>query len=388
MTHSESPEPIALTPNATQGPPVPLQVTCPFFPPFDEFVERLRAIWDSGQLTNHGPLVKAFEQRVADLLGCSPTLAVANGDAGLRIAIRALGLSGSFVTTPFSYVSTVSSGLWLGLEPIFADIDPVHWTIDPAAVEAAIRPDTTAIVATHVFGNPCDVDALQEIADRRGLKLIFDAAHAFGVTFEGRSLLDCGDVSMVSLHATKLVHSGEGGILVARQPEIRAAMEWRRRFGHDGPLAYHGVGINSKMSELHAAMGLCVLDHWGEILAKRKVLWDYYARQISERAPDLELLSIRPNTDYNHSYFPVRFADEKRLLAAVTRLNAHHIFPRRYFHPSLNRIPQLGEYPVMSISESLADTILCLPLAHSMETVDCERVVDSLVASFDVTPAA
>ena len=249
----------------------PIQVTEPFLPPLEEYVEYLKGIWGRNQLTNQGPLVQELEHKIQVYHQIDmPVHCVTNGGLGLQIILKALGVNGEVITTPFSYVATASCPLWEGCSVKFADIEPDHLTIDPAAVEAAIGPDTEAIVATHVFGNPCDCEALEAIASKHGLALIFDAAHAFGVRYKGKSILEYGDASMVSLHATKLLHAVEGGFVVAKDPLVAEKIEWMRRFGHKGPEEFYGVGINAKMSELHAAMGLCNLRHLEAILKKRQ----------------------------------------------------------------------------------------------------------------------
>ena len=226
-----------------------INVTEPFLPPFEEYVEYLKGIWERNWLTNQGPLVQEFEQKLQAYHQLSmPVHCVANGSLGLQIALKALGVKGEVVTTPFSYVATTACPLWEGCTVKFVDIEPDTLTIDPKAVEAAITPKTEAILATHVFGNPCDVEALDAIAAKHGIAMIYDAAHAFGVTYNGKSLLEYGDASMVSLHATKLFHAVEGGFIVAKDPVVSEKMEWMRRFGHKGQEEFHGVGINAKMS--------------------------------------------------------------------------------------------------------------------------------------------
>jgi dTDP-4-amino-4,6-dideoxygalactose transaminase len=362
-----------------------INVTEPFLPPFEEYVEYLKGIWERNWLTNQGPLVKEFEQKLQAYHRITmPVHCVTNGALGLQIALKALGVNGEVITTPFSYVATTSCPLWEGCTVKFADIEPDMLTIDPKAVEAAITPQTEAILATHVFGNPCDVEALDAIGAKHGLAVIYDAAHAFGVRYKGKSILEYGDASMVSLHATKLMHSVEGGFTVAKDPAVSEKMEWMRRFGHQGQEAFHGVGTNAKMSEFHAAMGLCNLNHIDEILAKRKMICEAYDQalfsdQSSSIRPPLSSIVYREGASLNFAYYPVLFESERELLDAVARLELKGIFPRRYFYPALNQVDELGLVDCgESISLDVADRILCLPLADRMEKKDLSIIIEAL----------
>ncbi len=356
----------------------PLYVTQSYLPPFEEFVTQMQRIWQSGQLTNNGPLVVEYENQLKQRLGVKHVLAVDNGDAGLRVAYRAMNLSGSVITTPFSYVSTTSSLIWSGLTPIFADIERETLTIDPDRVADAITEDTTAILATHVFGNPCDVNRLQEVADEHGLWLIYDAAHAFGVTYNDSPILSFGDVSMISLHATKIVHSGEGGLLATNDDELASQIEWRRRFGHRSDESFSGVGINAKMSELHAGLGLCVLQQYDTIVKLRRKAAAAYDAAIDNLELPLSRPTIRPQTIYNSAYYPLLLESESALVRVVGYLNQQQIFPRRYFYPSLNTVKTLGDFPVMPNSESVSARVLCLPLSASTTNQQVERVVNAI----------
>ena len=355
-----------------------INVTEPFLPPFEEYVEYLKGIWARNWLTNQGPLVKEFEQKLQDYHQLSmPVHCVANGSLGLQIALKALGVTGEIITTPFSYVATTACPLWEGCTVKFADIEPDTLTIDPRAVEAAITPQTEAILATHVFGNPCDVEALELIAEKHGIALIYDAAHAFGVTYKGKSILEYGDASMVSMHATKLMHSVEGGFIVSKDPVVSEKMEWMRRFGHKGQEEYHGVGINAKMSEFHAAMGLCCLNHVNEILEKRQAICAAYdvallGDSASAIRHSLSTIHYREEASRNYSYYPVIFESEVELLSAVARLEANEIFPRRYFYPSLDHVKFTCGSAGLLVSEDHSRRILCLPLSSSMNSSSLE----------------
>lgn len=337
----------------------------------------LEGIWERNFLTNQGPLVGDFEKKIQDYHQLSTSVhCLANGSLGLQIALKALGVKGEVITTPYSYVATTSSSLWEGCTVKFADIEPNYLTINPQAVEAAISSKTEAILATHLFGNPCDVELLESIATKYGLALIYDAAHAFGVTFKGKSILEYGDASMVSLHATKLVHSVEGGFVVAKDPVASGRVEWMRRFGHDGYEAYHGVGINAKMSELHAAIGLCVLNHFESILDRRRLLSEAYDVGLPEW---ISPVRTRSEASANYSYYPVLFQSETALLHAVRELGDSNIHARRYFYPLLHRVKEF-QLPAFEcpVAESMASRLLCLPM---MTTDDVERLSNSVLVN-------
>ena len=317
--------------------------------------------------------MRELEQKLQDYHQLAmPVHCVANGSLGLQIALKALGVKGEVITTPFSYVATTACPLWEGCTVKFADIEPDTLTIDPKAVEAAITSKTEAILATHVFGNPCDCEALEAIAKKHALALIFDAAHAFGVTYKGKSILEYGDASMVSLHATKLFHAVEGGFIVAKDPAVSEKMEWMRRFGHRGAEEFHGVGTNAKLSEFHAAMGLCNLNHIDEILIKRKAICEAYdVALLNHSSPagsaSLTTIHYREEASRNYSYYPVILESETELLSVSDRLEAVGVYPRRYFYPSLNRVQFTPESAELPISEDFSSRILCLPLSSSMD---------------------
>lgn len=362
-----------------------INVTEPFLPPLEEYVEYLKGIWDRNWLTNQGPLVSELEHKLQSYHRIQmPVHCVANGSLGLQIALKALGVKGEVVTTPFSYVATTSCPLWEGCTVKFAEIEAETLTIDPDAVETAITPQTEAILATHVFGNPCDVEALEAISDKYGVALIFDAAHAFGVTYKGKSILEYGDASMVSLHATKLFHTVEGGFVVAKDPAVAERMEWMRRFGHKGQEEFHGVGLNAKMSELHAAMGLCNLNHIDEILKERKVICETYDSVLfsdqSSNHAQLSCVVFRKDASRNYSYFPILFDTEAQLLKAEAALNAKKIYPRRYFYPSVNHLDAIVDYAPMPISEDAARRILCLPLYWTLSEEHLGTIVSVITS--------
>lgn len=348
-----------------------IPVTKPFLPPAEDYLTYLRGVWERNWLTNNGPLVNELELRLKEHLEVDHLLLLANGTVALQIAIRALDLHGEIITTPFSYVATTSSIMWEGCTPVMADIDPETLNIDPEQIEAKITPKTSAILATHVFGNPCDVAAIEEIAVRRGLRVIYDAAHAFGTRFGERSLLSYGDISTCSFHATKLFHTVEGGAVVAQDAEVLKALAELRNFGHVNATEFGRIGINGKNSELHAAMGLCNVPYIPEILSRRQMLYMRYKEQL--QGTSLQFQKITAGATYNHSYFPIIFESESEMLRVTATLNLHNIYPRRYFFPSLSNLPYV-EAQESPISESIACRILCLPLFHTLSEEEVDMI--------------
>lgn len=354
-----------------------IPVTKSYLPPIEDYIEHLRKIWDSNQLTNNGPLVQELEQKLKTYLGVKHLFFVSNGTIALQIAIKALDLKGEIITTPFSYVATTSSIVWEGCQPVFVDIDPKTLCIDPDMIEAAITPTTTGILATHVYGIPCAVEKIQQIAQKHGLKVIYDAAHTFGVKYQGRSLVSYGDISTLSFHATKLFHTVEGGAIITDDDGLAHRIGYMRNFGHNGPEGFWGVGINGKNSEFHAAMGLCNLPHIEEIIAARKQVSGWYDDLLL--ASDLTRPVLPDGTEYNFAYYPVLFPSEESLLQARDRLNELQIFPRRYFFPSLNQVPYLPAWQ-SPVSENISRKILCLPLYTDLSLSEVEQITSIISA--------
>lgn len=354
-----------------------INVTQPFLPKLEEYSNLIQGIWERKWLTNNGPLVNELELNLKEYLAVKHLLYLSNGTIALQIAIKALELKGEIITTPFSYVATTSSIVWEGCQPIYVDIHPATFNIDPAKIERAVTGRTCAILATHVFGNPCEVEEIQAIADRHQLRVIYDAAHAFGTLHDGRSLFDYGDIATTSFHATKLFHTIEGGAVFTRQRSLLEKMAWLRNFGHHGPEEFKEVGINGKNSEFHAAMGIVNLRHISEILAKRKELSLIYDQRLEGLNVTRQCISSR--CTYNYSYYPIVFESEARLLKTLTELNANRIFPRRYFWPSLNTISYTRGRQQMPISEDISSRILCLPLYHTMTEAEVHLVARLLL---------
>lgn len=349
-----------------------IPVTKTFLPPQEQYQAILKEAWDTGWLTNRGVLVRRLEQELKHYLGVPNIIAMTNGTLPLQIAIKALGLKGEIITTPFSYVATTSSIVWEGCTPVYVDIHPDYLTIDETKIEAAITSKTSAILATHVFGNPCAVEEIDRIAKKYNLKVIYDAAHCFGVTYKGKSIFEYGDVSTCSFHATKLFHTGEGGAIFANSVELLEKLFYHHNFGHDGTLKFHGLGINAKMSEPQAAMGLTVLPYMENVIKERKIAVDYYNQHLKFSA--LKMLKLREQDTWNFSYYPVIFESELQLLKVEQHLNEQKIYPRRYFFPSLNTI-KYSNNQSMPISETIASQVMCLPLYYGLNASDQELVV-------------
>jgi dTDP-4-amino-4,6-dideoxygalactose transaminase len=355
-----------------------INVTKPNLPPFEKYAEYLKGIWDRNWLTNNGPLVNELELKLKDYLGLNHLLYLNNGTIAIQIALKALGLTkGEVITTPFSYVATTSSIVWEGLTPVFVDIDGNTLNIDPKKIEAAITDQTVGILATHVYGNPCDIDAIEKIAKKHNLKVIYDAAHCFGTLYKGNSVFGYGDVSTASFHATKLFHTVEGGAVITQSPEVLKAMSQMRNFGHNGPEAFDCVGINGKNSEIHAAMGLCNLEIIDDIIRSRKkttAVYDESLKGLRVRRP-----VVSRDTDYNCSYYAVVFESEEQLLRSVAELNKNYIFPRRYFYPSLNTIGYLNNTQQMPVSEDISKRVLSLPVHYNMSEEDIHMICRMLL---------
>ena len=360
----------------------PIAVTRPTLPPFEEFVGLLRGVWSRNHLTNAGPLVLELERQLAEYLGVKHCLFVSNGTIALQLAFRAVELQGEVITTPFSYVATTSSLAWEGCTPVFADVEPETLTLSAVRAEEAVTARTTALVATHVYGNPCDVAGLAAVARRHKLRVIYDAAHCFGAKYDGRALSAYGDVATLSFHATKLFHTVEGGAVVTDDDEIAHRVSYLRNFGHDGPEAFQGIGINGKNSELHAAMGLCLLPRVPDIIAERRAISASYDALLLTR-PEITRPRIRSGTAYNYAYYPILLPDGETVAAVKSHLEADGVLARRYFYPSLSgALPYVtpGNVPV---ARDAAERVLCLPLFTGMSSSQVERVAQSISRSLD-----
>lgn len=347
----------------------------PFLPPKSEFDEYVSGIWNRNWLTNHGPLVKRFEAEVAQCLGVDRMLFVNNGTSALQIAIKALNLGGEIITTPYSYVATTSSIVWQNCKPVFVDIDKDSFNIDPSKIEEAITAQTSAILATHVYGNPCDVEAIQRVARKHSLKVIFDAAHCFGVKYNGKSIFEYGDISTTSFHATKIFHTVEGGGLFTSDDSLFTKMKHMMNFGHDGPYRFKEVGINGKNSEFHAAMGLCNLKYVDKCLQKRRELTEYYDQKMND--VPVTRPAIRNDTVYNYAYYPVVFESQRIRVNVAQHLSNHSIETRSYFRPSLETLNYVASADV-PISNSVSGRVLCLPFFYDLTCGQIDKVVETI----------
>lgn len=347
-----------------------IPVTKPFLPPQEEYNKHLEGIWKRNWLTNMGPLASDLEMRLKNHLDVKHLLFVTNGTVALQMAIKALDLKGEIITTPFSFVATTSSIVWEGCKPVFVDINKDSLNIDPFKIEQAITKNTSAILATHVYGNPCDVLSIQKIAKKHNLKVIYDGAHAFGVKVNGKSIFDYGDLAVCSLHATKLYHSIEGGLIITKDSALLKKIAYMRNFGFDGPDAFAELGLNGKNSEFHAAMGLVNLDFIHKIHDNRKKIVERYDEKLKNFKGVKQLWHL--NGIQNYAYYPLVLETEELLHKCIEGLKLNEIFVRRYFYPSLSKVLPYTESVEMPITEDIAKRVMCLPLFHdlTLEEVD------------------
>jgi dTDP-4-amino-4,6-dideoxygalactose transaminase len=352
----------------------PIFVTQPSLAPLNEVTALLEGVWDRGILTHNGPLVQRFEKEICEKLGLQNFLTVTNGTIAIQMAIKALEIKGEIITTPFTWVATLSAIQWEGCIPVFCDIDPDTLNMDPAKIEAAITDETVAIMPVHVFGNPCDVEAIEAIAKKHELKVIYDAAHAIGSSYKGKSLLEFGDVSATSLHATKLLNTAEGGGCIATDNEVHEKIKRIRFFGHNDAKEIVEEGFNGKITEVHAALGIANLKYYDEVLQDRKAKYIFY----KEALKDLEgvRFQIMKIGEVNYSYFPIIFEEEAQLLKVEKALNEAKIVPRRYFYPAVNTLEAIVKYVEMPIAEDIAKRILCLPLYWNLDMEDVKRIIE------------
>ena len=348
-----------------------IPVTKSFLPKLEDYITFVKEAFDKEWLTNRGALALNLEARIIEYLEAPPMFLTNNGTIPLQIALKSLGLNGQVITTPFTYVATTSAIVWENCTPVFVDIHPDYLTIDESKIEDAITDETTCILATHVFGNPCNISEIDRIAQKYGLNVIYDAAHCFGVKYCGKSIFSYGDVSTCSFHATKIFHTGEGGAVFCEEKDLFRKLYSSHNFGHDGPYSFNGVGINGKISELQAAMGLSVLPYIEFIISERKYLVGIYDMLLD--FTKLRKMTLRASTLWNYSYYPIIFNSEELLLNTELALNELDIYPRRYFYPSLNKLSYVKESK-MPISESVSSRILCLPLYVGLSAESLEKI--------------
>ena len=356
----------------------PIYVTMPTLAPLQEVDAYMEKIWASGVMTHNGPLVQQFERDFSAWSGVEKTVAVCNGTLAIQLAIRALDLpkDGEIITTPFTFIATISSILYEGYKPVFVDIDPGTLNIDPKKIEAARTDKTGAILPVHVFGNPCDVEAIDAMAVKHGLKVIYDAAHAVGVKVNGKSIFTFGDVSATSFHATKLLNTSEGGGVIAKSAEVDERLRELRFFGYNSAKNVVRIGTNAKMTEVNAAIGLANLKYMDAIISDRRAKYSLY-KQILSGTSDIAFQKI--DESCNCSYFPIILSSETLLEKVDSALKSNNIFARRYFWPSVNTYkticPEAAQCP---LSEDIANRILCLPLYYTLSQEDVKAIAENV----------
>lgn len=349
--------------------------TKPFLPDKDKFNTYIDGIWERKWLTNQGPLVSLLEKKMGEYLGTPHISFVSSGTMGLQLALKSLKQKGEIITTPYSYVATTSAIVWEGHTPIYADILPDKLTLNPRNVEAIIGPNTVAILATHLYGNACDTVALEKISVKYNIPIIYDGAHCFGSAHLGKSLLSYGDYSILSTHATKLFHTANGGFVISKSAEAKEQIDRLKNFGHDGQNNFNGIGINGKNSELHAALGLCLLDHSKELVSKRRKQWDIYFEQLT--GSRFKCLNVENKEGFNGAYFPITCPPDIDCDALISMAKSKEIEIRKYFYPSLDTLDYVNG-GVMPVSRNMADRICCLPLYHEMTSDEQMKVIELL----------
>lgn len=363
----------------------PVYVTQPALPPLEEFTEYLRQIWDTKILTNNGPFHQQFEKELADYLGVKYISVFANGTLALVTALQALRITGEVITTPFSFVATTHSLWWNNIRPVFVDIEPEFFTLDPEKIEAAITPQTTAIMPVHVYGNPCKMDAIQKIADTYGLKVIYDAAHAFGVTINGNSVLNYGDLSVLSFHATKTFNTIEGGAIICHDEKTKRRIDFLKNFGFADEVTVVEPGINAKMNELQAAYGLVQLKHVDEYITKRKAVAEMYRNELNG-IKGIRVLNDIEGIRHSYTYFPVLIDEKEYGLSrdeVYETLKRHNIYGRRYFYPLISRFPTYrglaSANPAnLPVANKIAEQVICLPIYSNLDFEVVELIVKLL----------
>jgi dTDP-4-amino-4,6-dideoxygalactose transaminase len=362
----------------------PIYVTQPTLPPLDEFIPYLEKIWDSKILSNNGPMHQQLEKELADYLGVKYVALFNNGTNALLTALQALDLNGEVITTPYSFIATANSIVWNGLTPVFVDIDPETLNLDPSKIEAAITDKTTAIMPVHCYGNSCDVDAIKTIADKHGLKVLYDAAHAFAVKDANGSILNHGDLSVLSFHATKVFNTFEGGAVICHNEETKARIDKLKNFGIVDETTVTDIGINGKMSEVNAAFGLLQLKKIDAALQNRRTVDTFYRTALSD-VKGITAVDKVDGLKSNYSYFPILIEDDYPLSRdeLYLKLKNEDIFARRYFYPLISNTKPFKNYSSskasnLTVATSIADKVLCLPLFPNLETRSVQRIIDCI----------
>jgi len=363
----------------------PIYVTQPYLPPLEEFIPYLAKIWETKQLTNSGPFHRELEKTLAEFLGVDHLALFTNGTIALVTALQALRITGEVITTPYSFVATAHSLLWNGIKPVFVDIDADTLNLDPLRIEAAITPQTTAIMPVHCYGTPCDVDAIERIADLYNLRVIYDAAHAFGVRYPVRSVLSYGDLSVLSFHATKVFTTFEGGAIICPDAKTKQRIDHLKNFGFVDEVTVVAPGINGKMSEWNAALGLLQLKYFEQAIARRKEI-DAAYRERLKGVRGIRCLQSSGKSSGNYAYFPILIESDYALTrdALYRELKGHDIHPRRYFYPLISDFPMYRGLPSahkdnLPIANRVAEQVLCLPIYPALGDGDVDRIVKLVV---------
>ncbi|MFM0034027.1 DegT/DnrJ/EryC1/StrS family aminotransferase [Paraburkholderia strydomiana] len=363
-----------------------LFVTQPLLSPLEDFIPYLREIWDSKVLTNGGPFHQRLEKALEAYLGVEHLALLSNGTLGLVTALQALRITGEVITTPYSFVATAHSLLWNGIKPVFVDVDPHTLNMDPAKIEAAITPQTTAILPVHCYGYPCDIDAIQKIADNYNLKIIYDAAHAFGVKTDGKSILRHGDLSVLSFHATKVFNTFEGGAIICPDAKTKQRVNHLKNFGIVDETTVVAPGINGKMSEINAAFGLLQLEHIDEALVRRREISVRYCELLSS-VKGIHCLPACESPISNHAYFPILVGDDYPISrdALYEKFRERNVIVRRYFYPLISEFPMYRGLPTahranLPVASDAAQRVLCLPIFPTMTNEQMDRVIDIVMS--------
>lgn len=356
-------------------------VTQPFLPPLEEFIPKLEKIWESKIITNSGPFHQQLERELCEYLGVEHLALFTNGTIALITALQSLRITGEVITTPYSFVATTHSLLWNGIKPVFVDVEPDTLNLDPAKIESAITPQTTAIMPVHVYGHPCDVDAIQKIADNYNLKIIYDAAHAFGVQCHCGSVLSHGDISVLSFHATKVFNTFEGGAIICSDAKMKERIDQLKNFGHVGEVNVVAPGINGKMSEINAAFGLLQLKHIDKALSRRKEIDTIY-HELLRDVKGIHCLQGTGEKVANYSYFPILVEADYPISRddLYHKLKDNNIHPRRYFYPLISDFPMYRGLPSahqenLPVATSSTQKVLCLPIYPDLENAQIEKIM-------------
>jgi dTDP-4-amino-4,6-dideoxygalactose transaminase len=362
----------------------PIYVTQPYLPPLEEFIPYLQKIWDNKILTNGGPMHQQLEQQLCDYLGVEHIALFNNGTIALLTALQALRVTGEVITTPYSFVATAHSLLWNGIKPVFVDIDPHTLNLDPAKIEAAITPQTTAIMPVHCYGNPCDVEAIQKIADNYNLRVIYDAAHAFGVKDAGGSILRHGDLSVLSFHATKVFNTFEGGAIICPDAKTKKRIDQLKNFGFVDEVTVVAPGINGKMSEINAAFGLLQLQHIDHAMARRREIDAFYREQL-KGVKGIRLVEDAGQVVANYSYFPILVEADYPLSRdeLYQKLKEQNVFARRYFYPLISEFPMYRSMNSalrnnLPVANAMAEKVICLPIYPDLTDVAIFKIINVL----------